>query len=94
MKTAVIVIWKPDSSNVDELQEILLQMRGPSLAEPGCLKYDVHRADDGRIVLYEQYVDAAAIEAHHATDHYQELVVGRALKLNIDREITRATLLR
>jgi quinol monooxygenase YgiN len=93
MATAVMVIWKPDSSKVDELQDILLQMRCQSLQEPGCLRYDVHRTDDGRIVLYEQYSDATAIEAHHATDHYQELVVGRALKLNIDREITRATLL-
>jgi quinol monooxygenase YgiN len=93
MNLAVMVIWKPDPADLEEIQEILLQMRDLSRKEPGCLRYDVHRTDDGRIVLYELYVDAEAIEAHHATPHYQELVVGRALKMNIEREITRAALL-
>jgi quinol monooxygenase YgiN len=93
MNLAVMVIWKPDPADLEEIQEILLQMRDQSRKEPCCLRYDVHRTDDGRIVLYEQYVDAEAIEAHHATRHYKELVVGRALKMNVEREITRATLL-
>jgi quinol monooxygenase YgiN len=93
MNIAVIVIWKPQDADSHMLEEMLLQMRDLSLQEPGCLRYDVHRTVDGRIVLYEQYVDAAAIEAHHGTSHYQEIVLGKALKLEVEREITRAAVL-
>jgi autoinducer 2-degrading protein len=44
-----------------------------SVAEPGCLRFDVVRdqAEPGRVYLYEVYRDAEAIAAHKQTAHYQ-----------------------
>jgi quinol monooxygenase YgiN len=71
----------------------LLEMREGTRLEPGCLQYDLHRTEDSRFVLYERYTDAAAIERHHSTPHYQELVQGRGLALLEGREVTRCELL-
>ena len=44
------------------LTGILAQVR----AEPGCLRYDLHRDrdDPARFVMLESWIDAAALEAH------------------------------
>jgi quinol monooxygenase YgiN len=68
-------------------------MREGTRQEPGCLQYDLHRTEDSRFVLYERYTDAAAIEHHHSTPHYQELVQGRGLALLEGRAVTRCELL-
>jgi quinol monooxygenase YgiN len=93
MPIAIVVIWEPKPGRPAEIEALLLRMREHSRREPGCLAYDVHRTEDGRFVLYERYRDAAAIEAHHATDHYRELVLGRGLALVAERAITRCELL-
>ena len=40
--------------------------------EPGCLRFDVCELEGGedRLVFYELYVDAAAVDAHRATPHF------------------------
>lgn len=47
-----------------------------SRAEPGCRMYQVHRSptDPLRFLLYEQYDDQAALDAHRATPHFLEHV--------------------
>ena len=43
-------------------------------AEPGNLRWDIWRepSPGARFVLDELYVDAAAVEAHRGTPHYQD----------------------
>lgn len=43
-----------------------------SLGEPGCLRFDVLRAEDdpSRFFLYEVYRDKDAFAAHQKTEHY------------------------
>ncbi|MFN8592203.1 MAG: putative quinol monooxygenase [Thermomicrobiales bacterium] len=52
-------------------------------AEPGCAMYIVNRAvDDPRhFLLYEQYVDQAALEAHTQTAMFQEKILGTAVPM-------------
>jgi (4S)-4-hydroxy-5-phosphonooxypentane-2,3-dione isomerase len=40
--------------------------------EPGCLGFDVceDTGEPNHFLLYEQYVDRAAVDAHRATPHY------------------------
>ena len=59
-----------------------------SRAEPGCLQYDAHRDrdDPNSFFLFERYVDEAAFDAHGASPHFQELVLGEALPLLAARE--------
>ncbi|QDV35103.1 putative quinol monooxygenase [Tautonia plasticadhaerens] len=50
----------------------------PTRAEPGCRMYLVHRSttDPRRFFLYEQYDDAAALDAHRASPHFSQYVTG------------------
>jgi (4S)-4-hydroxy-5-phosphonooxypentane-2,3-dione isomerase len=47
---------------------------GKSLAEPGCLRYDVlqDRDDPHTICLYEIFRSEADLEVHHRQEHYRE----------------------
>ena len=56
--------------------------------EPGCKLYQVSRAQDdpNRLVLYEQYFDQAALEAHRATPHFKEIIEGTIAPLLESRE--------
>jgi quinol monooxygenase YgiN len=58
--------------------------------EPGCAMYQVSRAQDDPdvLMLYEQYVDQAALEAHRAMPHFKELIDGRVSPLLEKRERT------
>lgn len=42
--------------------------------EPGCLFYQLHRAEEpDTYVFLEAYKDQASLEAHRGTDHFKEL---------------------
>jgi quinol monooxygenase YgiN len=89
----VSVVWSARPGSEAEVEALLLELRTWTLAEPGCREYHVHRLEEpGRFLLYEQYDDAAAVAAHHATAHYRELVQGRAPALVLRREIVRGEL--
>jgi len=53
----------------DEVASILAQHVSPTRAEPGCRSFLVNRSEDDpdRFVLYEQYEDEAAFQAHRTT---------------------------
>lgn len=56
----------------------LLQNLGPaSRLEPGCVNYVAHAVDgdSDTIVLYEQYRDVEALEAHRASEHFAQYAV-------------------
>ncbi len=57
-------------------------------SEPGCALYQVSRSQDdpNRLVLYEQYVDQAALEAHRDTPHFKEIIEGTIIPLLESRE--------
>ena len=65
------------------------ELRFGSLAEPGCLGYEVfrHVDDPGALLLLERYRDSAALEAHRHSGHYRELVVDRILPLLESRHV-------
>ena len=79
MTVVLAVRWVAREGESDTVEEILRRMAPLSRAEPGCLQYEVHgQADDpNTFVLFERYVDEAAFEAHTASPHLQELVLGR-----------------
>ncbi|WP_225890008.1 putative quinol monooxygenase [Indioceanicola profundi] len=65
----------------DAVLRLLLDVARHSRREPGCLRYDVtqEEADSNVLVLWEEYTDEAAVEAHHAAPHLQDWRAGRAL---------------
>jgi (4S)-4-hydroxy-5-phosphonooxypentane-2,3-dione isomerase len=68
---AVHVYVKPDK--VDEFKHLIRANYEGSIAEPGCLRFDVAQSkeDPTAFLLWECYVDEAARDAHRETAHYQ-----------------------
>jgi quinol monooxygenase YgiN len=73
------------------VREALERIVPPSRAEDGCLRYDLHidLGNHASFVMLEAWRDEAALAAHEATPHFQQLlksVGGKAdvqiLKLN------------
>jgi quinol monooxygenase YgiN len=58
----------------DTVAEMLRKLTLASRKEPGCLTYVAHfLADDpGTVLIYEQYLDEAALEAHQKSQHFRE----------------------
>ena len=81
MAFVVIATWKARPGEEARIREVIATMTPLSRAEAGNLFYQaqVSPKDPLTFVLYEQYVNEAAYDAHKATPHFQEHVVARAL---------------
>ncbi|AXC13213.1 Antibiotic biosynthesis monooxygenase [Acidisarcina polymorpha] len=73
----------------DKVAEILRNLAHASRQEPGCVAYVPHQVDGDAetILIYEQYRDQAAVDAHRATPHFQQYAVGGLYQLMKDRAI-------
>ncbi len=60
-----------------DVTEWLQQLAAESRKEPGCLAYIPHWSEEtpDTVLIYEQYADRVAQEAHRATPHFQKYVV-------------------
>ncbi|CAM2141279.1 (4S)-4-hydroxy-5-phosphonooxypentane-2,3-dione isomerase [Pararobbsia alpina] len=85
----VVARWHVAQDQVNDVLDIVSTLRQHSLAEPGCLGYEVFRSteDTGTVLLIERYRDAEAIDAHRNSAHYQELVVGRIIPMLTGRQV-------
>jgi autoinducer 2-degrading protein len=90
MTVVLAVTWVAREGERDVVAELLRRMTPLSRAEPGCLQYDVHvdSDDSNRFVIFERYADDAALDAHAASPHFEELVLGQALSLLETRQRT------
>lgn len=81
--------WQTTPASLGVVTELAHALREQSLAEPGCLGYEVFRNTDepAELVLLERYRDAAALEAHRQSPHYQALVVARIRPLLTQRQV-------
>jgi quinol monooxygenase YgiN len=62
----------------EEIAIILRELATASRQEPGCVSYVPHRveSDPDIIVIYEQYRDQAALDAHRNAPHFAQYAVG------------------
>jgi quinol monooxygenase YgiN len=74
--------------------EILTALARESREEPGCVSYDPHIVDGepDMVVIYEQYKDQKAVDAHRASPHFREYVVGGLYQMMLDRQVENLTL--
>jgi quinol monooxygenase YgiN len=75
--------------HADTVEAALRRMAPLVLAqEPGCTQYRVHRSTENPdlFLLYEEYVDQAAIEAHRRMPQFQEIIEGTIVPLLDQRE--------
>ena len=60
-----------------------------SRKEPGCRMYIAHQhqEDSTRFLVYEQYDDEAALDAHRNSPHFQQYAANGLYKHVIDRQV-------
>lgn len=70
-----------------QVVEILKSLAVASRQEPGCVTYVPHFIEDDpdTILLYEQYRDQAALEAHRASPHFQKYAIAGLYQLMRER---------
>ena len=56
-----------------EIAESLRMLATASRQEPGCISYIPHHleGDPDTVLIYEQYLDSKALEAHRASEHFK-----------------------
>ena len=61
----------------EEICEILRSLTMASRAEPGCITYIPHvvEGNPDTVLIYEQYQDAAAADAHRQSAHFKRYAV-------------------
>ena len=85
----ILARWVAAEGNEEKLVEGLRAYVPMVLTEPGCISFDVYRSlENPRLfVLVELYADQAAIEAHIAADHFDEVAVKQLRPLLESREV-------
>jgi quinol monooxygenase YgiN len=63
-----------EAADRDGVEELLRRLGPPSRQEPGCINYVAHfvEGEPATVLIYEQYVDQAALEHHRRTPHFKE----------------------
>lgn len=85
----VVAHWQVRPGALDEVLAHVAELRSHTLAEPGCLGYEVHRAVDApdTLLLLERYRNPAALDAHRQSEHYRTGVAERIMPLLAARRV-------
>jgi len=77
----------------DDIERILRELTRLSRHEPGCVSYIPHfiDGDANTVLIYEQYKDEAAVEAHRATAHFAQFAIGGLYQKMLDRSVETLT---
>ena len=72
----------------DRVVEFFGPLTVASRKEPGCVFYQAHqhREDPRKFMVYEQYKDDAALEAHRNSDHFKRYAADGFYKFVESRE--------
>jgi quinol monooxygenase YgiN len=70
----LVVSWMAKPGRDGDVAQIFAKLTDESRKESGCVMYVVHRhrTEPRRFLVYEQYKDDAALEAHRASPHFLE----------------------
>ena len=77
MVVSFTVRMRFDAQDREQVSDLLRSLAQESRREPGCVVYVPHRieGEPDTVLIYEQYVDAAALEAHRASAHYRRYAI-------------------
>ncbi len=80
-----------DEADHEKVADTLRQLTPESRREPGCVSYIAHFVEDdpSTVVIYEQYVDEAALEHHRNTPHFHQHAIGGLYKMMRERSLER-----
>lgn len=62
----------------EDIASTLRALTAASRQEPGCISYIAHQVESApdTILIYEQYRDSAALDAHKASAHFAKYATG------------------
>lgn len=88
-----IVRMRFEQEHQAEVREHLRALTAASRREPGCVSYVPHfvENDPGAVLIYEQYVDDAALDHHRMTAHFALHAIGGLYQMMKDRSIENLT---
>jgi len=84
-----IVRMKFPTEDRAEIAEALRALTAASRREPGCVSYIPHQLaeEPDTVVIYEQYRDAAALEAHRESVHFKKYAIEGLFQKMRDRNL-------
>ena len=70
-----------------EIAEVLRELTQVSRQEPGCVNYIPHwvEGEPCTVLIYEQYADQKAEEAHRQSAHFKKYAVGGLYQKMLER---------
>ena len=76
-----------DEGDRDAVAEMLRHLTKASRQEPGCVSYIAHfvEGEPATVLIYEQYVDEAALEHHRNSPHFKQYATGGLYQLMRER---------
>ena len=82
-----------DQADREEIREILSHLTAASRKEPGCATYIPHLVEGEvcTVLIYEQYVDDAALEHHRGTPHFHQYAIGGLYQKMKERQVENLT---
>ncbi|WP_329193114.1 putative quinol monooxygenase [Streptomyces sp. NBC_01435] len=91
MTYVVVARYRTKDGAQDTVLPLLDTVAAASRQEPGNLAYRVHQGteDPRAVVLYEEYASEGDFTAHCATEHFQEIVLGKVVPLLESRDVLR-----
>lgn len=83
------------SEDRQRVAELLTSLAHASRQEPGCVTYIPHtvEGEQDTVVVYEQYRDEKALDAHRTSLHFKEHAVGGLYQLMLERQVENLTAL-
>ena len=71
--------WQVKEGQLKSVLEHLPELATKSRREEGNLFFKIHQSisDVNTLMLFESYVDEAAVQAHRNSDHFKNLVLGK-----------------
>ena len=78
-----------DPGDREEIAVILRELTAESRKEPGCVTYIPHFVDGepATVVIYEQYRDQAALDAHRNAPHFHQYAIGGLYQKMLERHL-------
>ena len=75
--------WYAKDGKADDVARLASEMISHSRSEPGCRLFMVNRSvdDPRKFLLYEQFADKAAFEAHTQTQAFKDIVLAQIVPL-------------
>jgi quinol monooxygenase YgiN len=82
-----------EHKDCEEVAEWLRHLTTASRQEPGCVSYIPHlvEGDPCVVLIYEQYVDEAALEHHRNSPHFHRYAIGGLYQRMRDRQVENLT---